>query len=258
MEAVLEAKDVSKYFGAFTAVKNLNFSVKRGEIFGIAGPNGAGKSTLFNVITAVPYNASSGQIVFEGEEIQQLRAHEICQRGIARTFQVPEVFKNLTFLQNVEVGAAFKRQRTLRSVLRLENSERRAALAALETVGLVDKSRYQGKTASLFEMKRLMLASAVAVEPRLILMDEPFAGLNKSEIEETKELLSRVNERGVTIMLVEHVMTALMSLSNRVMMLHHGEKISEGSPEEVASDKVVIEAYLGKEYQPSRMVKSSA
>lgn len=252
MGPILQCQEVSKYFGAFAALKGITFVVNTGEIFGVAGPNGAGKSTLFNVITANPFTATSGRVVFQDEEIQGLKPHEICHKGIARTFQTPEVFGSLTYLQNVQIGTIFGKsggRAVFRSPSGLVDDSRERAMQALRTVGLIEKANIMGKVASLFDMKRLMLASALATGPKAILLDEPMGGLNRTEIDQTIRLVREINKQGITVLIIEHVMTALMALSGRVMILDYGETISKGTPAEVGRDKAVIEVYLGEEYR---------
>lgn len=253
MKPLLGCINVSRYFGAFAAVKNLNFQVFPGEVYGIAGPNGAGKTTLFNAVTNIPFSVTSGKVILDGKEIQKLKAHQICHAGIARTFQIPHVFDKFTYLENVMVGSLFgkhtKAGRTTKGRhSRNGTSPHESAIEALRTVDLLEKKDTLARGAPLFDIKRLMVASALATRPRLLLLDEPVGGLNRSEIEQLLDLIKKVNEEGVTTVIIEHIMTALMTVSNRVMILHNGEKISEGTPEEVGSDKAAIEAYLGKEY----------
>ncbi len=254
MKPLLECINVSRYFGAFAAVKNLSFQVFPGEIYGIAGPNGAGKTTLFNSITGIPFAVTSGKVMLDSKEIQNMKAHQICHAGIARTFQIPHVFEDFTYLDNVMVGSLFqtriKADKTAqRRRVRNGPSPRESAIDALRTVDLLEKRDASARGASLFDIKRLMVASALATRPRLLLLDEPVGGLNRSEIEHLLDLIRKVNSEGVTTVIIEHIMTALMTISNRVMILQSGEKICEGTPEEVGSDEAAIEAYLGKEYR---------
>ena len=253
MKPLLECKNVSKYFGDFAAVKNLDFQVFPGEIYGIAGPNGAGKTTLFNVITAIPSSLTSGKIIFDGQEIQRLKAHQICHRGIARTFQIPNIFERFTYLENVMIGNIFgktaKAGRISKSPVKTDpNSAQEGVIDVLRMVGLLEKKDVSVRGVSLFDMKRLMLASALATRLKLILLDEPMGGLNKAEIEQSLDLIRKINKQGITIVIIEHMMTALMTICDRVMILHCGEKISEGKPEEVGRDKAAIKVYLGEEY----------
>lgn len=243
-DAILECVELTKYFGALAAVNRISFAVERGEIFGITGPNGAGKTTLFNLLSGhAP--VSNGLIRFEHKEIQHLPPHHICRLGLARTFQIPHVFTGMTVAENVLVGSCFgSNARYL--VLSIDREARARAEAALAVTGLLDKAEWPAHLLSVYERKLLMIASALAMNPRVLLLDEPFGGLNHLQIGELMNLIRKIHERGVTILLIEHVMSALMRLSGRVMVMHHGEKLLEGSPEQIMSDARVIEVYLGR------------
>jgi branched-chain amino acid transport system ATP-binding protein len=250
MKPLLETIDVCKYFGDLAAVNKLSLEVAPGEILGIAGPNGAGKTTLFSVITGIPYPVSSGKIIFDGKEIQGLKPHLIVQMGIARTFQIPRVFKTLTVYENVAVGALFGKSTGIftRSLI----DERAQTTEALDLVGLLGKKDMIAQSLTLLDLKRLMIASALATRPRLLMLDEPMAGLTESEMNETIELIRKVKqEKGMTVMIIEHIMTALVSLCDRMMILSEGQKISEGTPEQVTRDGKVIEVYLGEKVAES-------
>jgi len=236
---VLEAEGVTKTFGGLTALRALNFSINEGEILGLIGPNGAGKTTLFNVIAGV-FPLDSGKIRFGREEITGLKPFELCHKGIVRTFQIVKPFLNLTLLDNLMVGALSK-ERDLRVALR-------ESLEILEFVGLAPKKDLLAASLTLEDLKRLEMARALTTKPKLLLLDEVVAGLNPKETEETLALIRKVHAEGVTIFIVEHVMKAIMSISDRIMVLHHGEKIAEGTPREIAQDRAVIEAYLGESY----------
>jgi branched-chain amino acid transport system ATP-binding protein len=243
-ETILECHGLTKYFGALAAVKGVSFQVERGEIFGITGPNGAGKTTLFNLLSGhTP--VSDGKIRFKQQELQSLPPHQICRRGLVRTFQIPHVFGGMTVAENVLVGSCFGRP--ARSVvLSVDSVARARAEEALTFTGLLPKAAWPAKLISVYERKLLMIASALAMNPHVLMLDEPFGGLNHLQIRELMDLIRRINEQGITILLIEHVMRALMALSSRVMVMHHGEKLLEGSPDEIMSDERVIQIYLGR------------
>lgn len=240
---LLEGKDVTKYFGGLAAVKDVSFEIGEGQIVGLIGPNGSGKTTLFNVINGI-YQPDSGLIKFNGRDIGGLKPHEICRLGIGRSFQLVQLFLNLTALENVTVGATFGKGK---SVSRME--AQKSAGRWIEFVGLTHKTDTLAKNLTLAERKRIEIARAMATEPRLILLDEVVGGLNPTETLEAMELIRRIREElGITVFWVEHVMSAIMNVADRIMVLHHGVKISEGTPDEVGSDQRVIDAYLGEDY----------
>jgi len=238
--AILRTEKVTKYFGGLAAVKEVDLEVRRGEIFGLIGPNGAGKTTLFNLISGV-YRPDSGTIEFQGKGFSGIRhPHQVCLLGISRTFQVVKPFGNLTALENVMIGVFSK--------IRGAEQARREASEILDWMGMGEKKKTLAKSLTLPDRKRLEFARALATKPDLLLLDEVMAGLNPHEVDETLSLIRKIREEGITLFVVEHVMHAIMSLSDRIAILHHGEKIMEGTPQEVARDERVIKAYLGEEY----------
>jgi len=238
---ILEGQGVNKYFGGLAAVSNVDFHVDQGEIVGMIGPNGAGKTTLFNLISAA-FPISSGEIRFKGRKLNGLKPHKICRLGIARTFQQTKVFTNMPVLQNVLVGAFFGTSNHVSAA-----DAAREASQALEFVGLSAMSATPAKDLTLVHQKRTELARALATKPDLLLLDELMAGLNPAEVSEAMELIKKIRDKGITIFMVEHVMKAIMGICERIVVLHHGEKIAEGTPQEIAANKTVIEVYLGEE-----------
>jgi branched-chain amino acid transport system ATP-binding protein len=238
---LVEAEKITKKFGGLMALREVSFFIDQGEILGLIGPNGAGKTTLFNTLAGV-FPPESGKIHFSGEEITGLKPYQLCLKGIARTFQITKPFLNITVLENMMVGALSK-EKDLRTGEKI-------SLEVLEFVGLAPKKDLLAASLTLEDRKRLELARALATKPRLLLLDEVMAGLNPKEIEETLTLIRKVQGDGMTILLVEHVMKAIMSVSHRVMVLHHGEKIAEGEPSEIVQNQRVIDAYLGQSYSP--------
>jgi branched-chain amino acid transport system ATP-binding protein len=236
---LLELKNLTIKFGGLVAVNNLNLAVQEGEVLGIIGPNGAGKTTVFNLICGV-YKPTKGEILLTGENVTGLEPFQLCKKGLGRTFQVVKPFPNKSVLYNVMIGA----------FLRYDNPKecREKALEVIELIGLTDKKELTAKSLTIVDRKKLEVARALATEPKILLLDEVLAGLNPAEVEVSIELIKEINRMGITIMLIEHVLQAAMVLSQRIIVLDYGKKISEGTPEEVASDPEVIKAYLGDKY----------
>ncbi|WP_407518700.1 ABC transporter ATP-binding protein [Methylobacterium oryzisoli] len=239
-DIILEADHVTLRFGGLVANADVSLAVRRGEILGLIGPNGAGKSTLFNLISGT-YRPTSGRILFEGQDITGLSAPERCRRGIARTFQVPRSFDSMNVVENVIVGGFVRHARAAEA--------RAAALATLDVVGLGDRAEAVAGELTPPEKRRLEVARALATEPRLLLLDEVLTGLTPSEAKAGVELIRRVAERGVTVIMVEHVMEVVMPLVDRAVVLHLGRVLAEGRPADVVRDEAVITAYLGERHR---------
>ena len=238
---MLSIKEVSKHFGSITAVKDVSFRIKKGAIVGLVGPNGAGKSTLLNVVSGV-YSPSSGSIVFDGRDITNLSPNKVCKLGIAKTFQLVHSFPELSAFQNVLVGALFGNSGKISFVEARDKVEKN-----LEFVGYpLDKKNYPVKNLNVVELKRVQLARALATDPKLLLLDEVTTGLNPKESNDAISLIQKIREFGITILMVEHVMRVIMNVSDSIVVLHHGEKIAEGTPAEISKNENVINSYLGE------------
>ena len=237
---LLEGKKITMCFGGLAAVLNVDFHIDQGEIVGLIGPNGAGKTTLFNLISSALIS-KQGTIKFKGENITDLKPHQICRLGLARTFQSVKIFANISVLENVLLGALFGTPNGMSSA-----DAARQAAELLEFVDLSAMRAIPAKDLTLANQKRLEVARALATKPDLLLLDELMAGLNPTEIAQAMELVIRIRDKGITILMIEHVMKAIMSVCDRIIVLHHGEKIAEGTPQEIATSKRVVEVYLGE------------
>ena len=239
---ILDIKDLTKDFGGLRALNNLSLNIDEGQILGLIGPNGAGKSTAFNCIAGV-YAPSEGEIYFNGEKINNEKPWNLCKKGLARTFQIVKPFGSKSVLYNVMVGS-------------FANTDKRSeaenkSLEILEYLHLADKKDMRAGNLTIADRKRLEIARALATEPRLLLLDEVMAGLRPKEVDEMVEIIKNLRDNGITVFVIEHIMRAIMALSDWIVVIHFGQKIAEGVPETVASDENVIKAYLGEEYGAS-------
>ena len=241
--ALLEVNKLTKNFGGLQANDNVDLIVSKGEIIGLIGPNGAGKTTLFNCIAGF-YPPSSGNVIFNGEDITGLPSNEICLKGIARTFQIVRVFKDMSVLDNVMVGA-FNRTHVAAKA-------RQKSMEVLDFCGLAPQKNQLAGSLTIANKKRLELVKAYATAPTLLMLDEAMAGLNQTETAEAIALIKKIREKGTTIILVEHVMEVVMPISDRVLVLDYGKKIAEDAPEKILNNEEVIKAYLGDKYHASR------
>jgi branched-chain amino acid transport system ATP-binding protein len=242
-EAFLSIKNVAMHFGGLHALDDVSFEVERGSVLGLIGPNGSGKTTLMNVVSGV-YKPTHGNVVFNGRRIADVPAYAVCRLGIARTFQVVKPFANLTVRENVAVGAMYGRNGAKRSAR--ASFERAQALC--EMVGLSHAAGRLASELTVPSRKRLEVAKALALDPEVLLLDEVMAGLNATEVDEALRLLRTVNEGGVTLIIVEHLMKAIASISTTIVVLAEGKKIAQGAPAEVLASPRVVEAYLGTRY----------
>jgi branched-chain amino acid transport system ATP-binding protein len=245
---ILEVRDVNKRFGGLQALTEVTFDLSAGEILGLIGPNGAGKTTLFNVINGV-FPPNQGKVIFRGEDITGFPPYEVASRGLSRAYQVVRPLSDLTVRENVMVGACFGRERfSLAEAARVADE-------VLAQVGLADKAGLFAGSLNVAEKKRLELARALGAQPYLLLLDEVLAGLNPSEITLMLETIRQIRDSGITILMIEHVMQAVMNVSDRVLVLDYGALIAQGSPQEVVNDPQVIEAYLGDPQLTKRLLE---
>ena len=234
--ALLEVSGLTRFFGGLRAVGNLSFALQEGEILGLIGPNGAGKTTVFNLVTGF-LRPSKGEVLLDGRSVAGKKPHAVVRRGIARTFQIVKPFPGLSVRENVTL-AAFLRHAG-------RSGAEAAAEAVLARLGLSHRADVVAGQLTLMDQKRLEMARALATEPRVLLLDEPMGGLTPSEVDVASDLVDDIRRAGVTVILVEHVMKAIMRISDRVLVMHHGEKIAEGKPAAVVEDAAVISAYFG-------------
>ena len=236
---MLEVKSLTKNFGGLAAVRDLSFKVEKGQIFGLIGPNGAGKTTVFNMINGF-YPPTSGEVIYKGKPITGLKPNVVCKKGIARTFQVVKPLSRMTVLENV-MASAFCRVNSI-------GESREEALKTLDFCGLTPRKDFLAKSLTIGDRKRLEITRAMATRPEVLLLDETAAGLNPTEIDQAIVLIRKIRDQGVTILIVEHIMKVIMSISDRIHAINYGQTITEGTPQEVANHKAVIEAYLGEAY----------
>lgn len=239
---ILNVTDMTKDFGGLRAVDNLSLTIESGDILGLIGPNGAGKSTAFNCIAGV-FAPTSGTIVFSGETINGKKPWNLCKSGLARTFQIVKPFASKSVLYNVTVGSFISTSHRGKAEAR--------ALEVLEELNFADKKDVRAGNLTIADRKRLEIARALATGPKLLLLDEVMAGLRPSEVDEMVEIIKHLRDSGITIFVIEHIMRAIMALSDRIVVIQFGRKIAEGTPDQIASDENVIKAYLGEDYAVS-------
>jgi branched-chain amino acid transport system ATP-binding protein len=233
----LEIRKVSRFFGGIAAIKDVSFEVRKGEILGLIGPNGAGKTTMFNVVNGF-YHPSRGEVYFKDQKVSGFKPHQICRRGIARTFQVVKPLQRMSVLDNV-IASSFLRAPD-------KNKAVEIARESLQFTGLYEDRDVISRGLPLGKRKRLEIARALATQPELLLLDESFAGLNPAELDESIGIIRKIKDRGITIMIIEHHMKVIMAISDRIVVLNYGEKIAEGTPLQIRSSPLVVEAYLGE------------
>jgi branched-chain amino acid transport system ATP-binding protein len=237
---ILEGEKVTKHFGGLAAVSGVDFDINQGEVVGLIGPNGAGKTTLFNLISgSLPMTA--GEIRYKGKKITGLKPHQICKKGVARTFQSAKLFAGMTVFENALAASLFGTKRAIS----VPNAEKEA-MELLEFVELSTVKTILAKDLPIANRKRLEVARALATKPDLLMFDEVMAGLNPTEVALSMELITKIRNKGVTIFMIEHVMKAIMSVCDRIIVLHHGRKIAEGTPEDITTSQTVVEVYLGE------------
>ena len=235
--SLLEVKNVSKLFGGLAASSDVSFTIEKGEILGLIGPNGAGKTTLFNIVDGF-YAPTKGQVLFKGQVISGLKPHQICKLGIARTFQVVKPLQRMSVLDNV-IASAFLRAKNKAEAVEI-------AMETIQFTGLDEDSDVISRGLPLGKRKKLEIARALATQPELLLLDESFAGLNHSELNDSIEIIKNIKARGITIMIIEHNMKVITSISDRIVVINYGQRIAEGTPRQIRNNPLVVEAYLGE------------